>query len=308
LDIAYQTVDVFTSTQFGGNPLAVIPDARGISSAQMQRIAAEFNYSETTFVLPPSDPQHTASVRIFTPSLEVPFAGHPNVGTAFVLARQGMVFGQPAGERMIFEEQAGLVSVDMLRTGDTVQGAVITAPQPLTLGPQIPPELVAACVALDTPDIQTAHHLPQRVSVGLAFTVVELATRAALTQVRPDPAHFAAVAQAFPDPQLQFSLFLYVPLDAARTSFAARMFAPLDSVWEDPATGSASAALAAFQTTLTPHSDGAHSFVILQGEDMGRPSRIDASVRVANGQPAHVTVGGGCVPVMRGVLTLHAAG
>jgi trans-2,3-dihydro-3-hydroxyanthranilate isomerase len=102
MEITYHTVDVFTNRQFGGNPLAVIPDARGISSAQMQQIAAEFNYSETTFVLPPADPQHTANVRIFTPTLEVPFAGHPNVGTAFVLASQGVVFGRPVQEHMIF--------------------------------------------------------------------------------------------------------------------------------------------------------------------------------------------------------------
>jgi trans-2,3-dihydro-3-hydroxyanthranilate isomerase len=306
MEITYHTVDVFTNRQFGGNPLAVIPDARGISSAQMQQIAAEFNYSETTFVLPPADPQHTANVRIFTPTLEVPFAGHPNVGTAFVLASQGVVFGRPVQEHMIFEEEAGLVTVDVSRDGDSVVGASISAPQPLAVGPQIPAELVAACVSLDARDVAVDTHLPRRVSVGLAFTVAELAAREALARARPNPAGFEAAAHAFPDPQMQFALFLYVPLDATRTTFATRMFAPLDNVFEDPATGSASAALAAFQTTLTPRDDGTHPFVVMQGEDMGRPSRIEATVRVAAGQPAQVSVGGSCVPVMRGVLTLFS--
>jgi len=106
----FVTVDVFTDRKFGGNPLAVFPDAQGLSTEQMQSIAAEFNYAETTFVLPPSDPKHTAHVRIFTPKAEMPFAGHPNVGTAFVLAR----LGKAKGERLVFEEKAGLVVMDCI--------------------------------------------------------------------------------------------------------------------------------------------------------------------------------------------------
>lgn len=118
----YDVVDVFTTVRFGGNPLAVIPDARGLDDALMQQIAAEFGFSETSFVLPPADPQHTARVRIFTPTTEVPFAGHPNVGTAFVLARRGAVFGQAVGEQMRFEERAGLVNVTVLRSDGIVTG------------------------------------------------------------------------------------------------------------------------------------------------------------------------------------------
>src|SRR5215212_9256420 len=125
--VAFEVVDVFTTSRFGGNPLAVILDARGLDDAIMQRIAAEFGYSETTFVLPPVDPQHTARVRIFTPTSEVPFAGHPNVGTAFVLARRGAVFGQQVGEQMRFEEHAGLVDVTILRAAGSITGAAITA-------------------------------------------------------------------------------------------------------------------------------------------------------------------------------------
>src|SRR5215216_7506802 len=132
--VAYEVVDVFTTSRFGGNPLAVILDARGLADALMQQIAAEFGYSETSFVLPPADPQHTAQVRIFTPTTEVPFAGHPNVGTAFVLARRGSVFGQPIDARMCFEERAGLVDVAIVRTEGAITGAAITAPRPLEIG------------------------------------------------------------------------------------------------------------------------------------------------------------------------------
>jgi trans-2,3-dihydro-3-hydroxyanthranilate isomerase len=132
--IDYVTVDVFTDQRFGGNPLAVVPDARGIDDALLQKIATEFNYSETTFVFPPDDPAHTARVRIFTPTDEIPFAGHPNVGTAFVLGRQGTAFGKPVGDRMVFEEKAGLVHLDLLRDGGEVIGAGFVAPQSVQIG------------------------------------------------------------------------------------------------------------------------------------------------------------------------------
>src|SRR5882757_5764255 len=127
---AFITVDVFTDRKFGGNPLAVIPDARGLSTEQMQSIAAEFNLAETTFVLPPEDPAHTAHVRIFTPKAEMPFAGHPNVGTAFVLARLGECHGRRiTGDRLVFEEKAGLVPLDLTREQGAVVAARLAAPQ-----------------------------------------------------------------------------------------------------------------------------------------------------------------------------------
>src|SRR5437763_10747790 len=129
----FVTVDVFTTTQFAGNPLGVVLNAEGLSSEQMQAIAAEFNLAETTFVLPPKDPAHTAEVRIFTPRHEMPFAGHPNVGTAFALARAGDNYGKPiTGDRLIFEEKAGLVPIDLIRDGTTVVGARLAAPQALS--------------------------------------------------------------------------------------------------------------------------------------------------------------------------------
>src|SRR5579862_5934521 len=132
MQIEFITADVFTERRFGGNPLAVVLDGRELTTAQMQAIAAEFNLAETTFVLPPKDAAHTAQVRIFTPRAEMPFAGHPNVGTAFVLAREGECHGRTVGgEAMVFEEAAGLVRIELLKQGSAVVGASLAAPQRL---------------------------------------------------------------------------------------------------------------------------------------------------------------------------------
>lgn len=152
----FVTVDVFTRQRFGGNPLAVFTDARGLSDRNMQSLAREFNLSETTFVLPPDDPAHTAKIRIFTTAHELPFAGHPNVGTGYVLARQGR--GQV--DTMLFEEPAGLVEVRIERDGDGVVGATISAPQPLSLGATFAPELIAACAGLQPVDVVLTSHPP----------------------------------------------------------------------------------------------------------------------------------------------------
>ncbi len=301
----YEVVDVFTSTRFGGNPLAVVLDGRGLDGALMQQLAAEFGFSETTFVLPPVDPQHTAQVRIFTPTSEVPFAGHPNVGTAYVLARRGEVFGRPVGAEMRFEEGAGIVGVRVLRTPERVAGAAITAPRELELGPAVPAELVAACASLAPADVSLATHPPQIASVGLPFVIAELASRDALARARPDAARFAEAQVALAIPEIAFSLFLYVAESGAANSYSARMFAPLDNVPEDPATGSASAALGAFRAALLPDPDAELAIAIAQGVDMGRPSAIRLQVRKAGGVVRQVVVAGECVPVMRGELVLE---
>jgi trans-2,3-dihydro-3-hydroxyanthranilate isomerase len=302
--VAYEVVDVFTTTRFGGNPLAVILDARGLDDALMQRIAAEFGYSETTFVLPPADAQHTAQVRIFTPTAEVPFAGHPNVGTAFVLARRGEVFGRPVGMQMCFEERAGLVDVTVLRGSGDVIGAAITAPRPLEIGREVAVELVAACATLAPEDVVAAAHPPRIVSVGLSFVVAELADRAALARAKPNLTRFAEADAAIPLSDVGFALFLYVPMPDAPLRFSARMFAPLDNVFEDPATGSASAALAAYRAALMPEADADVALTVEQGVDMGRPSQIRLQVHKAAGTVQSVVVGGDCVPVMRGELSI----
>ena len=300
----YVTADVFTDIAFGGNPLAVVLDARGLTAAAMQAIAAEFNYSESTFLLPPDDPAHTARVRIFTPRQELPFAGHPNIGTAFVVAGIGALFGRPVGEVLQFEEAAGLVAVAVQRVGDRVVGARLTAPQPLTTGQACPPEAVAACVDLSPADIVTVHHPPRVASVGLPFLFAELASLEALARSRPVLDGFA---RHLPRDGAD-AIHLYVR-DAARGPGAvrARVFAPLDNIWEDPATGSANAALVALLADLMPERDCDLRLSVLQGVEMGRPSLLDAEAVKRDGRVGGVHIGGRCVHVMAGRLALDGA-
>ena len=170
MKLHFVTVDVFTATQFAGNPLSVVLNAKGLTGGQMQAIAAEFNLAETTFVLPPKDPAHTAEVRIFTPRYEMPFAGHPNVGTAFALARAGTSYGRGVNrDRVTFEEKAGIVPISLLKDAETVTGARLASPQLLTLGAEISAELVASACGLSVDDIETGNHLPIIASCGAPF-------------------------------------------------------------------------------------------------------------------------------------------
>lgn len=300
----YVTVDVFTERAFAGNPLAVVTDARGLGPEQMQAIAAEFGYSESTFVLPPEEPAHTARVRIFTPRREVPFAGHPNVGTAFVVARLAERSGRPLGSTLLFEEGAGLVPVDLVRDGGgRTIGAVLTAPQPLTLGATVPARVVAECVGLAPDAVLTARHEPVVASVGLAFVVAEVAIEA-IGAARPDLAAFAVAARHHPSEAGWFSLFLYARV-ADRSDGAdlrARMFAPLGGIMEDPATGSANGALIALLTHLEPGPDTRLALAVRQGVEMGRPSLLSLSAEKRAGAVTRVRVGGRCAPVTEGTL------
>ena len=301
--ISYVTVDVFTSTRFEGNPLAVISDARGLSDAAMQKIATEFNYSEVTFVLPPEDPQNSARVRIFTPTMEIPFAGHPNVGTAYVLCQQAEIFGKPVGDTLRFEERAGLVEVRLKRSGGKVDAAAIRAPQPLTISETIAEETIARCISLDPRVIVGTTHAPIFVSVGLTFAVVELNGLDALAAAGPNLAGFQAAARSQTTNGHDFSLFLYVRTAGDPWNIRARMFAPLDNVPEDPATGSASAALGAYLVSLAPDADMNARITIEQGVEMGRSSIIALDVVKLGGIVTDVAISGSCVPVMRGEIT-----
>jgi trans-2,3-dihydro-3-hydroxyanthranilate isomerase len=295
----FVTCDVFTDTRFGGNPLAVVLDAEGLSDARMQQVAREFNYSETTFVLP-AERGHDRRVRIFTPSREVPFAGHPNVGTAFVLATLGE-FG-PLDDPLVvaFEEVAGLVPVSVQRLDGGRIWCELEAPEALTLGPELPIAAVAEAVGLTPQDIATHRHGPRVASVGLAFIVAELADRSALERARPDEAalqRLVALGASTPD------IHLYVadedPADGV--DLRARMFAPFDGVTEDPATGSANCALVGLLASLDD-TDGERSWRIAQGVEMGRPSVLEARVHQVDGEVAGVWIGGGSVLVSEGTI------
>lgn len=294
----YVTVDVFTDTRFGGNPLAVFTDAQGLTDRQMQQLAAEMNYSETTFVLPPADPANTARVRIFNRTQEMPFAGHPNVGTGCVLA----ALGRGDVDVLRFEEIAGLVEVRIERDArGGIAGAYIAAPQPLSVGEELPVEAIAACAGLDVGDLVLSAHRPRIASVGLPFCFVEV-TGDALTRAAPDLAAFRRLARSFKAPPDRLSLHLYARVDgSASHRLRARMFAPLSGTVEDPATGSANAALAAFLLSLGGETEA--RFEIAQGVEMGRPSLLLASARRTAGG-IRATVGGGCVQVLRGEAML----
>jgi trans-2,3-dihydro-3-hydroxyanthranilate isomerase len=301
MKLDFATVDVFTDRQFGGNPLAVVPDARGVTSAQMQAIAAEFNLSETTFVLPPQDAANTAQVRIFTPRAELPFAGHPNIGTAFVLAGTATSAARPiTGDTMIFEEKAGLVGIQLLRNRSAVTGARLAAPQALSIGENIAREIVASACSIAPADIDTTAHQPCIASCGIPLIFAAVTSRVALAAARPQTAVFA---QHMPT-TLATGIHLYVEAATPVADIEARMFAPLYGVTEDPATGAANVALIALLATLRAEPDLRLERRISQGVEMGRPSLLIASAEKRAGAVVAAHIGGSCVPVMSGVIAL----
>lgn len=289
---AYVTLDVFTETRFGGNPLAVFTDARGMTDAEMQALAAEMNYSETTFVLPPADPAHTARVRIFHRTAEMPFAGHPNVGTGFVLAG----LRPEAGDTLRFEEIAGLVEIRIARDeAGRALGTEIDAPQPLQLLGTLPVPAIADCLGLDPADLVTATHGPTRASLGVDFVFVQV-TEEALGFARPDIAAYQRLAERQATDRL--SIFLYA---REENRIRARMFSPLSGTWEDPATGSANATLGALLLSLGDAESARYES--RQGVEMGRPSNLTVRAwRTSDGIRA--SVAGACVPVFRGEVEL----
>jgi trans-2,3-dihydro-3-hydroxyanthranilate isomerase len=291
---AFVTLDVFTDRPFGGNPLAVFTDARDMSDAQMQSLAAEMNLSETTFVLPPSDPANTARVRIFNRTAEMPFAGHPNVGTGFVLAG----LGREVSGMLRFEEIAGLVEVRVARDAQgELTGAVIDAPRALITGPELTAAQAAACVGLAAGDIVTANHPPIQASLGIDFFFAEV-TAEALGRAGPDLAGFRQTAAETDTGSDRLSLFLYVRDGEA---LRARMFAPLSGTFEDAATGSASATVGALLLSLSDEHEA--RFEITQGVEMGRPSKLSVTAhRAPDGVRA--SVAGACAPMFRGSVDL----
>jgi trans-2,3-dihydro-3-hydroxyanthranilate isomerase len=298
MQLNFATVDVFTDRQFGGNPLAVVPDARGLTSAQMQAIAAEFNLSETTFVLPPQDAANTAQVRIFTPRAELPFAGHPNIGTAFVLAGATASAARPiTDDTVIFEEKAGLVRIELLGDRSAVTGARLTAPQAFSIGENIAREFVASACSIAETDIDTRAHQPCIASCGLPLIFAAVTSRAALAAARPR-------SEIFAQHELATGIHLYVEAASPVADIEARMFAPRFGVVEDPATGSANVALIALLATLRAEPDLRLERRISQGVDMGRPSLLIASAEKRAGKVIAAHIGGNCVHVMSGVITL----
>jgi trans-2,3-dihydro-3-hydroxyanthranilate isomerase len=299
--LQFETVDVFTQHRFSGNPLAVVLNAEGLSSEQMQSIAAEFNLAETTFVLPPKDSAHTAQVRIFTPRAEMPFAGHPNIGTAFVLAGAGTSYGRAVPkDRVIFEEKAGLVPISLLIDGASIVGARLASPQTLAVGDEVPVEAVASACGIAADDIETRNHAPCIASCGVGFILAEVKSPAALASALP---HIDVFRRDIVN-RGTTGILIYTQVEEHDINIRARMFAPLKGIPEDPATGSANVALIGLLAKLRPETDLQLSKTIAQGVEMGRPSLLEATAEKRGGAVTGTTIGGRCVPVMRGAIDL----
>lgn len=301
MSYAYHTTDVFTDKPFGGNQLAVIPDARGLSDDDMASITREFNYSETTFVFPPDDPANTRRVRIFTPGSELPFAGHPTVGTAIVLAATGEIPMDGDETRIVFEEGVGPVRVTIRSENGRPAFAQLTAAKVPEKGPGTYDNgRVAAALSLDQSDIATDNdHLIEGWSVGVPFLFVPLRSIDALNRSRVRMDEFERTLKDAWSPDV----FVFVADDLAsgRATIHARMFAPLLNVPEDPATGSAVAAFGGYFASRA-RSDGTLRATVHQGVQMGRPSRLELEVDRVGGLVAEVRVGGAAVMVSSGTL------
>jgi trans-2,3-dihydro-3-hydroxyanthranilate isomerase len=289
----FYTCDVFTKTRFGGNPLAVVLNAETLTTEQMQLIAREFNYSETAFVLPP-EAGHTKRVRIFNRKHEMPFAGHPNIGTAFTLAAVGEL---GALEQVTFEELAGLVEIRIRREESKAIWCELKAPQSLSLGQSVTPGRMASILSLPPDEIITTTHEPRVASVGLPFVITELKDRAALEKLKVNPTLLAELEAEGIRP----SLFTYIH-SHDDFDLRARMFAPLAGTIEDPATGSANCALAAMLTHYNKATNGEFSWHIAQGVEMNRPSILGARTQKQNGEVTGVWMAGRSVMVSQGMI------
>ena len=295
----FYTADVFTDTLFGGNQLGVLPDARGLTDEQMLAITREFNYSESTFVFPPDDPKHTRRVRIFTPGGEVPFAGHPTVGTAHVLAAIGEIPLTGDLTRIVLEENVGPVPVTIrARDGKPEFAQLSVAMLPQVSEPPVRRERLAELLSLDVQDVLDGEYAPQTVSCGLPFLLVPLRDRKAVARSRLRLEPWEQTLRGTPS-----EMVMVFAADAERpgSDIRARMYGPAVSVAEDPATGSACACLAGYLAARTPR-DGTLRWVVEQGFEMGRPSILEIEADKQNGAITGVRVGGKTVLVSKGQL------
>ncbi len=296
----FYTLDVFTQTRLAGNPLAVVLDCEGLNDYAMQSIAREFNLSETVFVCPPVDMKSRASLRIFTPGRELPFAGHPTVGTAVLLAIRDHG-GQHGHVAFDLEEKIGLVpcSVEVVNGG--MGKAVFSLPRlPWQLGEAAHDLAIAQALSLKPGDIGFERHRPTVYSAGNGFSIVPVSGLDALANVKVDLAHWHGIR-----PADHPNVFVYTRQTSNPAHhYRARMFAPDMGLGEDPATGSAVAAFAGAVMEFDAPADGQHTFVIEQGYEMGRPSQIELYLTVTNGLLVKAAIGGSAIIVSEGHLHL----
>ena len=295
------TADVVTDRLFGGNQLAVFPDAAGLGAARMQQIARELNLSETVFVFPPEQPEYTRGLRIFTPGMELPFAGHPTIGAAFVLGAIGAIPLSAEETRIVFEESVGPVPVTIRARAGRPVFAELTAARVPELGPEPPPLAdLAALLTLTEQDLVDGPMRPRGASAGVPFLFIPLRDRAALGRVRLDLAVWEhAFARSWAPHIVPFTA------DAdAGSDLRMRMFAPAMGITEDPATGGAAAALAGYLAALEPTGSSTLSWEIEQGVEMNRPSRIRVEADRREGAVTAVRVGGAAVLVAEATMVI----
>lgn len=301
MQLRYHTLDVFTDTRFGGNPLAVVHDADGLSPEQMQQIAREFNLSETVFIVKPANPAHSARIRIFTPSRELPFAGHPTVGTAILLAqiRAPLVNGE-RDAIIALEEAIGPVRVGVRLRTDAPPFAEFDAPKlPEKNGTLPSRERLAGALGLLPREIGFENHTPQSFTSGATFAYIPVDGLEAIARASINSAEWAS---AFPPAQIS-GVYLYTrQCMHTGSAFHARMFAPDLGVPEDPATGAAAVGFAGVVDAFDDLPDGVHKRIIEQGYEMGRPSSIVLTLIVEGGRLDTVRIGGKAVRVSEGTL------
>jgi trans-2,3-dihydro-3-hydroxyanthranilate isomerase len=298
MKIKFHTCDVFTDKPFGGNQLAVFPDALNIPEDRLQAIAKEFNFSETTFVYPPNNAANTKRVRIFTPGGELPFAGHPTIGTAVALGMIGDITLTGAETKIIFEEVVGSIQVTIRSVNGKPTFAQLTAAKLPEFSERVPaPHTLAAMLTLTREEILDSQFQIQFVSVGYPFLFVAVKNRETLKRIRVN----TTVMEEF---QLK-EVYVFTP-DAEQPDFhfRARMFAPLLGITEDPATGSAAAAFAGYLAAKDPLQIGTLKWSIEQGFEMGRPSLLFIEADKKNGKTTAVRVGGNTVMMTEGFLEI----
>ena len=297
------TLDVFTDTPLAGNPLAVVLDADDLDAAAMRAIAREFNLSETVFLLKPKQEGHNARARIFTPVRELPFAGHPSVGAAVLLA--SLKFNDGEGERdamVLIEEEIGLVRAGVRLKSGTAPFAVFDVPKlPEEAGAAPPAEDLAHGIGLMISDVGFDNHKPMRASAGVGFVFVPVRNREALARCQSNRIFWETIFGQ----EDHGAVYVYCrDTENEAHAFRARMFSPGQGLDEDPATGSAAAAFACVLARFEPLGDGTHRRIIEQGYEMGRPSLITLEVELARGKLANARIGGHAVIVQEGTIRL----
>lgn len=301
---SYFTVDVFTDEVFGGNPLAVFPHADGLTDRQMQTVARELNLSETTFVFPPDDPAHTRKVRIFTPGAELPFAGHPTLGTAHVLVSNGEIPATGDVVEIVFEEGVGPVPVSVSKQAADRTFAQLSVSKLPEFGPPPPSRPDLASVLSISPDDIPADEQVEAVSCGMPFLFVPVRSLDAMARLRADGGRWTEVLGEY----WATEVFAWTRETAREGSdIHARMFGPMIGIAEDPATGGAAAAFGGYLGVQEGPATGTVRWRIEQGLEMGRPSFLDVETDKQDGDITAVRVGGMTVPVGRGEMDIPAA-